>query len=298
MNPNITFLGPLLGTTFSSEAYEKYAQVFNAPAVNKDNYLPAKSNENVLDMVIDHGGYGVIAMDTEASGRVDESLRSFIRLLQRYENPSNCPIEVFGAVKLRTCFALMSAHEEGDEPIETIVAHKKALLACKKNIALLEKTNGRAILLVEADSNGEAAEIVMGGDYPRSAVLAPAFARDQYKYLFVCEEAFEDNPTRTLFFFIGPKGHPIIQREEYCALAVFELQNVPGAIANAIQPFAEEGISIGALQSIRVKGEEHHFAFGVECNANRLVSLKKALESFKVWTKRTISFGPFPLIHR
>ena len=73
---NVTFLGPV-GATFSHDAYDMLAEIYDAPQVIADgahtNCIPASVNTEILKLIAQHGGYGAVAMETKAEARVTET---------------------------------------------------------------------------------------------------------------------------------------------------------------------------------------------------------------------------------
>jgi hypothetical protein len=89
----ITFLGPV-GATFSHDAYTLLSEIYLVPQLEigaYSNCIPASANGEILGLIARHGGYGTIAMETLAEGRVAEPLESFIDLLRSYKTIRECP---------------------------------------------------------------------------------------------------------------------------------------------------------------------------------------------------------------
>ena len=90
---NVTFLGPV-GATFSHDAYDVLAGIFGSPMSSEAICIPAPANGEILNMIRRNGGYGAVAMETLAEGRVAELLESFIDLLALYGGISECPFRL------------------------------------------------------------------------------------------------------------------------------------------------------------------------------------------------------------
>ncbi len=198
----ITFLAPL-GATFSHVAYDTLAEIYGTPKVTQDgaesNYIPAPSNGEVLGLIQKHGGYGTIAMETRAEGRVAEPLESFITLLQTLNETGNHRIHVVGALRMKIHFCLMIRPTTPLLAVNKILAHPKAKGACKKKIA------ATGAEFVGVASNGEAARLVAESDeYGSCAALGPRSAATKYN-LIVINDAFEDTEAVTTFFLVAPK---------------------------------------------------------------------------------------------
>lgn len=231
----ITFLGPV-GATFSHDAYNVLAETYDAPkaiAEGQDkNCIPASTNGEIIKSILLHRGYGAIAMETLAEGRVAEPLESFIDLLKRYKKTEECPFHVIGAVKMRLHFCLMARKDlRHGSSILKVVAHPKAFGPCKGMLF----ANG--LSFIEAKSNGEAARLVAESEeYSDCAALGPQSAAEKYD-LKVLVKAFEDSSAITTFFLLGPKEHKVSVGKENRVLIVFKAPHKPGSLVRSLMPF-------------------------------------------------------------
>ncbi len=290
----ITFLGPV-GATFSHDAYNILADIYVAPKFI--DYAPAITNGEILKMVGKHGGYGAIAMETLAEGRVAEPLESFIELLKDY-NAQTIPFHVIGAIQLKLHFCLMAQKGQTKESLRErnakIVAHPKALGACKDHIAQTGlPTEG-------VNSNGEAARLVAeDSNYATYAALGPQSAAGKYS-LSVLDSTFEDRDAVTTFFLIGPKTHTTVVGEDNRVLIVFELPHTSGSLVKALHPFEEEKLNLIQIHSVHRSNRTYDFAIEIEVKKSKgeLEAFDRALEKFIKVTQRYICFGPFTVQER
>ncbi len=286
----ITFLGPF-GATFSHVAYDALAEIYGAPKATTDqvNYIHASANGSVLKLVQQHGGYGAIAMETQAEGRVAEPLESFIELLQTTKD-GGVPFNVVGAIRMNIHFCLMSRTTTDPLSIKKIIAHPKAQGACKNSIATL----GAEFFGVA--SNGEAARLVAESDeYGSCAALGPRSAAVKYG-LKIINEALEDTVAITTFFLIAPCTHEVSVGDENRLLVVFKVPHSPGAIVEALAPFAEEGLNLIQLHSVHAGNHTYNFAIEVEVGLHELVKAERAMVKFRACVDECLSFGPFEVL--
>jgi len=287
----ITFLGPV-GATFSHDAYDILAEIYDAPKVSDLKCQPATSNGEILRLIQQHGGYGAIAMETLAEGRVAEPLESFIELLKVYSNIGECNFRVVGAIRLKLHFCLMVRQEVSESEISRIVAHPKALGACKGRITnkVLQTTN--------ASSNGEAARLVAeSGEYRNSAALGPKSAAQKYG-LKVLNQAFEDGEAVTTFFLVVSASHQITIGKENRVLVVFKVSHSPGALVRSLLPFEQEGLNLIQIHSVHASNHNYNFAIEIEVKENELESLSRAMRGFKTCVDTYLPFGPFEVLSR
>ena len=230
----ITFLGPV-GATFSHDAYNLLAEIYAAPKAITEgpeaNCVPATSNGEILKLIGEHGGYGAIAMETRAEGRVAVPLESFIELLKTHDKIETCPFHIVGGVKLKLHFCFMMRRSASTIPIHGVVAHPKAVGACRARVTSL------GVPIHEAPSNGEAARLVaQSEDYAHFAALGPRSAAEKYG-LEVLNDAFEDRVARTMFYLITPKKHEVQVGEMNRMLICFTVPHKPGMHAKAEKVF-------------------------------------------------------------
>ena len=284
---HVTYLGPT-GATFSDEAYHKLARLYCAPMGENAVYQPASTNADVVGAVIGHGGFGAIAMETLAQGRVSEPLEAFVELIGRYENIL-CPLSVIGALKMQLHFCLMVRRGVSREQVSGIVAHPKSLGACKENVARLGLT------IREVSSNGEAARLVAEDDeYATWAALGPESAAKKYD-LEIVETAFEDSVAVTTFFLLGPQGVSVVTGKQNRALIVFRTNHTPGALVDALMPWKTYGLNLIQIHSVYVANGVYDFAIEIDMNQDQISSFYQALGMFTGAVKKHITFGPFPV---
>lgn len=276
----ITFLGPY-GATFSHEAYDALSKSFNAPKVTENSYRSASSNDEVLKLVIEHGGYGAIAFETLAEGVLVETFDSFINLLRTYKTQQECPFHVIGGIQMELHFCLMAYQEEN---IEKIIAHPKALGACKNNI---DRMGWQTIA---ASSNGEAARLVAESDECKNyAALGPKTAAEKYG-LKILNNAFEDKKAITTFLLVGPKSHPIGQGKNNRTIIIFDIPNTPGSLIKTLTFF--EKFNVTKIHSAYAGGGNYSIGLEIESSHSEL---QEALLKFKRFVQTNLIFGPFPV---
>lgn len=288
MEPSITFLGPA-GTTFSHDAYVKLASMYRAPTILPDlsNCSPASNNGEILSKIIDHGGYGAVAMETVAEGRVDQTLESFIDLLSKFPKTTSSPIGILGAVKLGLTFCLMGRPGITTNKAHGIISHPKSLGACANRI----KKTGLAT--ATANSNGEAARLVAHSqEYANFLAIGPRSAAQSYN-LEVIESGFEDSLAHTTFFLIGPRQDRVHIGNLIRCLIVFEIPHVPGGLLKTLEILAGHNLNMIQIHSMHVGNRTYHFAVETEGHLNTLGATNQALKEIAESTPKCLTFGPF-----
>ena len=296
---NITFLGPV-GATFSHDAYNVLAEIYDAPKVvrgiTETNCVPASANGEILGMITEYGGYGAIAMETLAEGRVTEPLESFIELLQKFDNHSgskkSCPFHIVGAVKMRLHFCLMVQSGNQAGVVKKIVAHAKSLGACKKNV-LRAGAETKTV-----NSNGEAARLIAEDpEYKNWAALGPKSAAEKYG-LEILNPAFEDGEAVTTFFLIAPKEELVRIGKNNRALIVCRLKHQSGSLVKALQVLASENLNLIQIHSVHIANHSYDFAIEIDVPENQIAGMAKAMKKFGGCVEKFLLFGPFEVLSR
>lgn len=292
---NITYLGPE-GATFSAIAYRRLAELYGGPSANDpaSTLSLALANEEILPILLARGGYGAIAMETKAEGRVDPPVNSFIDLLRVASE--NCPFDVLGGLRMKIHFALMVCPGTRLDDIKTVIAHPKAIGACQQRLKAL------GVTVVASPSNGKAAEDVSRSSFQDGvAALAPAQAAQKYG-LEILDVAFEDTEAITTFFYLGPRvcsqsAKQVTVLTQHRALTVFRVKHQPGALAEVLKPFAHEGINLRLIHSLHVANGTYHFAIETENEIGiaELAAHERALVGAREQMEKCIRFGPFPV---
>jgi prephenate dehydratase len=283
----IIFLGPE-GATFSYEAYLRFSEVYNTPKVydSSSELVSLKTNALILQTVSKStDGYGVIAMETRAEGKVVEPVESFMDLLD-----GKSTVSIIGAIRMELHFALMARKGVRLEDVRSILGHKKAIGACKGRI------NHLAVDAIEKDSNGQAAEEVAHNNvYRDCGALSIKKAAEKYG-LNVLADSFEDERAVTTFFLLGPsKSIPkvgMINR----ALVVCKLRHKSGSLVDALIPFRDEGISLVHIHSVYIGNGEYGFVMEMEVSSEQVQSFHKAVRRFKSQVLSSLVFGPFEIV--
>jgi prephenate dehydratase len=288
MKNQIVFLGPE-GATFSYEAYEVLSNIFRTPKLDDEDsvLLPVTKNEEILSKLLEiGGGYGVIAMETKAQGRVVEPVESFINLL---DCTGECPIRVIGAIKMKLHFVLMARNGVKKENLKKVVAHSKALGACSKNVFSLGMES------ITSSSNGQAAlDVATKDDLKDCAAIGPISAAKKYN-LSVLSEEFEDEEAVTTFFLLGSGNSESAICKNNRALIVYKLKHESGSLVDSLIPFKDENLNLIHIHSAYIRGG-YDFAMELEIGESKIQNFQRAIEKFRKISTNCLVFGPFGIV--
>ncbi|QSA95551.1 prephenate dehydratase [Methylococcus sp. EFPC2] len=251
----VAFLGPA-GTFTQQAAYKHFGhavQTHPLPAIDE------------IFRAVESGAcqFGVVPVENSTEGVITHTLDSFLR----------SPLLIAGEVVLRIHHNLMS--RDGDiKAIGRVFSHQQSLAQCRnwldRNLPGVER--------VAVSSNAEAARLAV--ETPGSAAIAGEVAAELYG-LDILERNIEDEPDNTTRFLIigrsavGPSG------SDKTSLLV-STRNFPGALHQALEPFARFRISMSKIESRPSRRGTWDYVFFIDVEGHRedadLAEALKALE--------------------
>lgn len=252
---SVAFLGP--ETTFSHMAAVKQfggvAHFFHTPTI-KDVFLEVEKGRC---------NYGVVPVENSVEGIVGYTLDMFLQ----------SELNVCGEVYVRINHFLASATGKKEE-IEKIYAHPQAEAQCRNFL----NSNFREIPIYEVRSSAEAA--MKAQLEKNAAAITTELAIEHYKLNFIDQyiEDFANNTTR--FWIIGQGLHTRTKADKTSIL--FSTPDEPGALYQALKPFAERRINLTKLESRPMKNLPWHYLFFVDLDGHYTDEpVKAALEELK-----------------
>jgi prephenate dehydratase len=173
--------------------------------------------------------------------------------------------------------------------LKGIVAHEKALTACKGNITRLR------LLRHAVSNNGEAAQLVSGSEaYKNCGALAPISAAKKFK-LRVLDSNFEDKPSVTTFALLAPLEKREVIGTRNRMIVVFRIDDKPGALFDALSVFKTLGINMKQIHSVFTGQGQYDFYIELDVPKEKVDLANAASMRLQVVTTRMLSFGPFEL---
>ena len=138
--------------------------------------------------------------------------------------------------------------------IQTVESHPVALDQCRRFLA----ANPQLRRLAAEDTAGSVARIVAEGDRTRSAI-AGRRAAEQYGGVILRDHLEDSRENYTRFLLLTPEEHPADDADKMSL--VIELPHQPGALHDALEPFARRDIDLLKLQGRPVKGRPWEYCF-------------------------------------
>jgi prephenate dehydratase/chorismate mutase len=143
------------------------------------------------------------------------------------------------------------------ESIVSVESHPVALQQCRRFL----ETNPQLKRIVAEDTAGSVAQIVRAGD-PTRAAIAGMRAVERYGGV-VLREHVEDSTENYTRFFLLTKSAESLSDADKMSLTI-ELPHQPGALHDALQPFAQRDVDLLKIEGRPVKGRPWEYCFYLE----------------------------------
>lgn len=216
-----------------------------------------------------HADYGVVPIENSTEGVVNHTLDEFM----------DSKLKICAQVLLRIEQNLLAKGPR--EKITRIYSHPQSFAQCRDWL----RHNLPRAEMVEASSNTRAAE--RAAAEPDSAAIAGRMAAELYE-MPILESAIQDCPNNTTrFLVIGHATCPPTGEDKTSLM--FCVQDKPGALFNAIEPFKHLKINMSKIESrpSKRKAWEYFFFVDIEGHAQdeKLVKALADLEKHCTFVK-------------
>jgi chorismate mutase/prephenate dehydratase len=192
--------------------------------------------------------YGVVPIENSTEGAVNHTL------------------DVFMESELRICAQILMkienhlASKGPKAELKRLFSHPQVFGQCRNWLRL----NLPTVELVEVSSTPRAAELA--AQDPQSGALVAAMAAEAFE-LQILERSIQDNPNNTTRFLVV--GHQTSARtgDDRTSL-MFSLQDKPGALFSAIEPFKRLTINMSKIESRPSKRKAWEYFFFVDIDGH------------------------------
>ncbi len=247
----IAYLGP--EGTFTEAALLKMAADGLIPGQDADALqpLPVDSTPAALDAVRDGAAdYACAPIENSIDGSLAPTLDSLAL---------GSPLQVFAETTLDVSFSIVAQPGRSPAEVRTLAAFPVAAAQVRRWVtANLPDTD-----LKPAYSNADAAQQVADGRVD-AAVTSP-LAASQRGLEVLAEGVVDESNARTRFVLIGRPGPPPARTGADRTAAVLRIENVPGALLQALTEFAMRGIDLTRIESRPTRTGLGTYMFFVDC---------------------------------
>jgi len=181
-------------------------------------------------------------------------------------------LTIVGEVIIRVEHNLIGPPGSTFEGVKVVESHPVALAQCEGYFSSRPSLKR----IATDDTAGSVREIVQAGDHKRAAVGSKRAAQI-YGGQILCEHLEDDPENYTRFVLLAPATQSSAEKADKISL-VFRLAHVPGALFDALEPFARRKINLMKVESRPVRGLPWQYRFYLDLQASTSdVEVKAAL---------------------
>jgi chorismate mutase / prephenate dehydratase len=222
----------LLGENITLVARENFDSLFNA------------INDNTADCIL---------------APIENSLAGFVHAC--FDLLLDSKLYISGEVIIPINHYLIGCSGASLEGIATVESHPVALDQCRRFLA----ANPQIRRIAAEDTAGSVARIVAQAD-PTRAAIAGKRAAEQYGGVILREHLEDSSENYTRFLLLTPSAE-FPEGADKLSL-VIELPHQPGALHNALDPFARRGIDLLKIEGRPVKGRPWEYCFYLDLRSS------------------------------
>lgn len=250
----ITYLGPEGTFTEAALLHMTAAGLIPDQGAEELRPLPIESTPAALDAVRKgEADYACVPIENSIDGSVMPTLDSLA---------IGSPLQVFAETTLDVAFSIVVKPGRSAADVRTLAAFPVAAAQVRQWIA----ANLPAAELRPAYSNADAARQVAEGQAD-AAVTSP-LAVTHWGLATLADGVVDEFNARTRFVLVGQPGPPPARTGDDRTSVVFRIDNVPGALAAALDEFGIRDIALTRIESRPTRTELGTYLFFVDCTGH------------------------------
>src|SRR5271154_2747374 len=170
-------------------------------------------------------------------------------------------LHIVGEVVIPIVHHLIGVPSASLDTLTSVESHPVALAQCEQFFI----QHPRLKRIVTEDTAGSVREIMHAGD-PRRAAVASAWAAEMYGAVILQTHLEDDPENYTRFFLLSSTGE--VPEDADKISLVFQLPHLPGALQQALTPFAQRTINLMKIESRPVRGKPWEYRFYIDLQAS------------------------------
>jgi prephenate dehydratase len=169
-------------------------------------------------------------------------------------------LQIIGEVVIPIVHNLIGVPGSKFESLVSVESHPVALAQCEQFFI----ANPSLKRIVTEDTAGSVRDIMRAGD-PRRAAIASARAAELYGAAILREHLEDDRENYTRFFLLAASAE--IPPDADKISLVFRLPHSPGALQQALAPFARRSLNLMKIESRPMRGQPWEYRFYLDLQA-------------------------------
>jgi prephenate dehydratase len=196
-------------------------------------------------------------------------------------------LHIIGEVVIPIAHSLIGVPSASLAALTSVESHPVALAQCEQ--FFIAHPNLQRI--ATQDTAGSVREIMQAGD-PRRAALASERAAELYGAKILQTHLEDDRENYTRFFLLSSSSE--VPEDADKISLVFQLPHLPGALQQALTPFAQRTINLMKIESRPVRGKPWQYRFYIDLQASaRGPATVAALKQLKVFAVELKVLGSY-----
>jgi prephenate dehydratase/chorismate mutase len=216
--------------------------------------VPRENFESLFNAINDQAADCILAP-------IENSLAGFVHAC--YDLLLDSQLFISGEVIIPINHYLIGCPGASLDGITAVESHPVALDQCRRFLA----ANPRIRRIAAEDTAGSVARVVAQGD-PTRAAIAGKRAAEQYGGVILREHLEDSSENYTRFLLLTPSAE-FPEGADKLSL-VIELPHQPGALHNALDPFARRGIDLLKIEGRPVKGRPWEYCFYLDLRGSHI----------------------------
>jgi len=246
-------LQPLASQKHSRVAFQGEPGAFSEAAAlrllgEEIRLVPRPTFETLFTAISEHAADQILAP-------IENSLAGFVHAC--FDQLLDSNLYVSAEVIIPISHYLIGCPGSSFESIRSVESHPVALEQCRRFL----ETNPQIRRVVADDTAGSVASVMAAGDLTRAAIAGQR-AAERYGGVILREHLEDSSENYTRFFLLSTAAE-FAPDADQTSLTI-ELPHQPGALHQALEPFARRGIDLLKIEGRPVKGRPWEYCFYLE----------------------------------
>lgn len=227
------------------------------------------------------------------SGQADRGLVPIENTLvgsihENYDRLQAVPLHIVGETQLPVRHCLIGRPGASLASVRRVASHPVALAQCRRFFA----EHPRLEPVATYDTAGSVRDLMRSDGPATQGAIASALAAELYGGRVLLEGIQDDPENYTRFLLISREEGPLEGASK--TSLVFTLENRPGALYRALEPFAARGADLAKIESRPLRGRPWEYCFYLDVLGDPRGAVGEALRELEAMTRELRVLGSYP----